>query len=125
NGCFKNGKPKKPIELSVTEFIQTNFRDFSYNKISMKRNVDSNTLSLSRGFIFESVDVEYNEERIKPILDFIFEIVCDNDRELFRYIMGWFYNLVYKPDIQPGSALFFYSGQGCGKGFIVNFIIKY
>ena len=55
--------------------------------------------------------------KIKPILDFIREVIADGDEELYRFIIAWLADAVQNPGKRPGTALVLRGGQGVGKSF--------
>lgn len=64
------------------------------------------------------------ETDITPLLNFMKEIICNNNDELYKYLITWLRQICKTPWIKTQSVLLFYSDQGTGKGSFVNWLIK-
>lgn len=72
----------------------------------------SQHLNLWTGF-----GVKPKRGKIKPILDFIREVIANGDEEPYRFIIAWLADAVQNPGKRPGTALVLRGGQGVGKSF--------
>ena len=66
---------------------------------------------------------------IKPIYGdwsvigkFLLKVICDNDRELFWYLMKFLAHMWQKPEEKPGIMIVLLGGQGTGKGTLFNLL---
>lgn len=79
--------------------------------------------NLWRGFSVELPEGEPNTEALWA-LDAFFEHalknVCDNDPELFKWLVGYFAHLIQKPSEKPLTALVFRGRKGVGKNVLVD-----
>lgn len=55
-------------------------------------------------------------------LTHLLEVVCDGDRALFEYIVGWWAHLVQKPGEKPGVALVLRGEKGTGKDTVAEYV---
>jgi len=65
------------------------------------------------------------ETDITPLLNFMKEIICNNNENLYKYLISWLRQICKTPWNKTQSVLLFYSDQGTGKGSFVNWLIKY
>ncbi len=82
---------------------------------------DNNVFNIWQKYSAEKLD-SYNLEIIQPMLDFIKEVICNNDDESYKYLMTWLYYLIDKPEEQTNIAIFLLSEQGTGKNTFTTFI---
>lgn len=66
-----------------------------------------------------------NTVDINPLLDFMKKIICNNDNELYKYLITWLRTICKTPWNKTQTVLLFYSSQGTGKGSFVNWLIKW
>jgi hypothetical protein len=66
-----------------------------------------------------------NYEIIQPILDLLKEIWCDNNEEVYQYLLTWIYILLIKPETKTNVCIFACSQQGCGKNTFTDFLNEY
>ena len=66
---------------------------------------------------------------IKPIYGdwsvigkFLLKVICDNNRELFEYLMKFLAHMWQKPEEKPGIMIVLLGGQGTGKGTLFNLL---
>ena len=62
---------------------------------------------------------------VNPLLEFLKEIICNNNNEMYKYLITWLRTICKTPWNKTQSVLLFYSKQGSGKGTLVNWLIKY
>ena len=53
---------------------------------------------------------------------FLLKVICDNDRELFAYLMEFLAHMWQKPEEKPGIMIVLLGGQGTGKGTLFNLL---
>ena len=56
------------------------------------------------------------------ISKFLLKVICDNDRELFAYLMEFLAHMWQKPEEKPGIMIVLLGGQGTGKGTLFNLL---
>ena len=69
----------------------------------------------------------YQGFAVKPIqgdidffLNFCREVICNNNGELYAYLIAWMADLVQSPEVKPGVALVIRGLKGTGKGVFSN-----
>jgi hypothetical protein len=50
------------------------------------------------------------------ILDFILQNICNNQRDVYEYLISFLAHMVQKPEEKPGIMIVLLGGQGVGKG---------
>ncbi len=53
-------------------------------------------------------------------LDFVHEVICSGDDDLYDYIMNWCAHLVQQPQVLPETALVFRGREGIGKNTFID-----
>ena len=77
-------------------------------------------------FKADKKDIEYDENYVKPLLDYILEILSTNNEEIFKYIISWVRHICKYPEKKTGKILVFQSNkQRAGKGTFVNWLHSY
>lgn len=61
--------------------------------------------------ILDSVNVEL----IQPFLNFINEVICDNNEDVYKYVLGWIATMLQNPGKKNETALILKGLQGIGK----------
>ena len=93
-----------------------------YNDIVMDpsgKYSDSGDYNLWRGFGVPSVSGSW------PLMqDHIFEIICDRDVNLYRYVMCWLARMIQHPETTGEVALVLQGGRGTGKGMLGNALVR-
>ncbi len=77
-------------------------------------------------FKADKQDIVYDENYVKPLLDYILEILSTNNKEIFKYIISWVRHICKYPETKTGKILVFQSNkQRAGKGTFVNWLHSY
>ena len=56
------------------------------------------------------------------ISHFLFEIICNNDKTLYQYLIKYLAHMLQKPEEKPGIAIVMLSSEGCGKGTVFTLL---
>jgi hypothetical protein len=77
-------------------------------------------------FKADKQDIKYDENYVKPMLDYILEILATNNEDIFKYIISWVRHICKYPEKKTGKILVFQSNkQRAGKGTFVNWLHSY
>jgi hypothetical protein len=102
------------------------FDKLLYDKITFdpSDNVKKNIFNMWSGF--KSIKISSPDNKlIKPILLHIKEVLANNNKVFFEYIINWLACLIQRPEIKNGTVLVFVGKQGCGKGIFGKFLAEY
>lgn len=80
--------------------------------------VELNPVTTTPGYLnlWRGMAIRPKQGRWRLIRRFIFEVICDRDSELFKYVLRWLAHAVQRPEEKPGVGLLLIGGQGTGKG---------
>ncbi len=67
---------------------------------------------------------QFNEHDAEPIVEHIRKSWCNNDENAFEYVMNYISHIIQKPHIKMGVLLALKSGEGGGKGIILDILGK-
>ncbi|ADB04221.1 D5-like helicase-primase [Marseillevirus marseillevirus] len=99
------------------------FYPFSSNEDDVTLPIDY--VNTFEGFKAQPVDEFVDMEKIRPLLDHIFEVLADGSKENYEYILSWLSHIVKNPRQKTGVALVLLSeSQGAGKGIFTNFLLE-
>lgn len=77
--------------------------------------------NIFQGFKYEPLE---NEEKLKIWTDFVKEIICSNNEELYQYVQHWVSYIVKNPGKKTETAIFMGGLQGIGKGTFTKILCK-
>ncbi|AHC55080.1 highly derived D5-like helicase-primase [Tunisvirus fontaine2] len=121
-----------PIPVSLTNFFHENHLSFTvhglcfhpYSPEEDDSHIPVEYINTFEGFKAQPVDEGVNQEKIRPLLDHIFEVWADSSKENFDYVISWLSHIVKYPREKTGVALVILSeAQGAGKGIITDFLL--
>lgn len=85
---------------------------------------DPQELSLFGGYPYHKID-SINHDLINPFLSHIREVICNNNNDIYNYIINWVSFIVQRPGDKTGSAIIITGDKGTGKGeFFTDVISK-
>ncbi|WP_207683413.1 DUF5906 domain-containing protein [Desulfonema magnum] len=117
--CFVRGPDNKKISLPGL-WIQSEERRQYRDIVCEPNGTPDGCYNLWRGLAVEPVQGEWSAFK-----NHIFEVICDEDRDLFRWVLAWIADLFQNPGGErPGTAIVLRGGQGTGKGTFVEQIGK-
>lgn len=120
---------KKDATLLMKRFIEAQSIPSNPKKVIEDFEVDSNThifkeitfSPLSKGssvlnlWIGPTVEAS-SHGSCQIILDFILQNICNNQRDIYEYLISFLAHMVQKPEEKPGVMIVLLGGQGVGKG---------
>lgn len=63
-----------------------------------------------------------NESDVKPFVDYVRNVIADNRKEVFEWVMGWVADIVADPGDKKGTALVLVGLPGAGKSYLGDII---
>lgn len=110
----------KKGEYEIKPFIEAWLRDTNiktYNKIDFIPNCNcpSNIYNLFNEFKANKINQDIDNIDLTPMKNHIEKILCNDDIAGYTYFYKWLAQIVQQPDVLPGIAIVFISGQGSGK----------
>ncbi len=89
-------------------------RQFSEVRLTPEGDIDG-VYNLWRGFMVKPAEGSWTLMR-----KHIRNVICDSDKTLFRYLLGWLARLIQKPWVPGEVAIVLRGKKGIGKGIFVN-----
>jgi hypothetical protein len=79
------------------------------------------------GFHAETLpeDVPVDMELIEPMLDLLKNVWAAGDEQVYKALLGFFSDMVRKPEVLIRQALVIIGDQGIGKDFLISFIRRF
>jgi len=122
----KNGQE----EMKEVLFVEEWFKDPTkrcYNAIEMVPPplvCPDDVFNTWKGFKIEQLDVSNRDpESCEEILQLVM-VLCNNDLEVYEYVLDWLGQMLQSPAIKVGTALVFKSKEGAGKGTLLRIFSK-
>ena len=82
---------------------------------------DKDVLSIFQGYKYNILDnINYNV--INSFLNLIKEVICNNEEELYNYVIGWISLMIQNPGVKNETALILKGLQGIGKNTFTDVI---
>lgn len=78
------------------------------------------TLNLFQGWASPVLDRPSDPSVTAPWLDLLRQVWCNDNAELYEYVVRWFAHLVQRPGVPVGTTLIVAGEQGIGKGLPVE-----
>lgn len=123
-------KKKMMTEDLINEVRLTTYQDIRFNPefIGHFYDVRENVRYINKwnGYEFNRPEfkIEKNDidmKRVNPVLDFIREVICDNNPDCYKYVSDWITHILKHPHIKTKVCLFLHSAEfGTGKNSFVN-----
>lgn len=76
--------------------------------------------SYFRGYEYEVLN-EVDESVIEGYLKHVHDVICNEDEELYEYVLNWFAYIVQNPCGKTGTVLLLIGKQGTGKNVLSMF----
>ena len=128
---YEYDKKSKTHKNIKTEFINKWLKDeniktydkliFTPQHLTEKYNEYYN---LFNGFKAELLPIYKDYEAIKPILNHIKEVLCNNNDDYYNWLIQYYANIIQKPLNKTETIIIYKGNQGCGKNIIIDFIAK-
>lgn len=114
--CFVNMWIKSKEMRKIAKFVFNPNPEYINNK---------EEVNLFNGFpLDKNNDGTYDESLIKVYLDHI-KRICNNEKDVYDYVLNWFAHIIQKPHVRTTVALVFYSDtEGVGKNLIFDVLNK-
>ena len=84
---------------------------------------DKDVFNFFRGYDYKQLE-EVKEEIIKPFLNHIYEVIANENQEVYKYILVWIASILQQPNFKTEVALVILGNQGTGKNIFTNVICK-
>lgn len=79
-------------------------------------------LNLWQGF--KKISPDFHTDKYKVVTDFIFLVLCCENKEKFEWLMQWLAHILQSPGHKATTVPVFIGGEGAGKGLLFDHIMK-
>lgn len=100
-------------QITVHHLLINHFSKFVMKGVKFYSNSES-VMSLFHGYAHKTLE-QVDENKIQMFLDFIKEVICDNNEQVYEYVINWISFIVQHPGKKSGIALVLKGLQGVGK----------
>ena len=110
------------IKTTLTNIMRCQNNSFGDIKCILDESCPKSSFNIWSGFQSKVVKLSEESEGFKLMKSFIMEIWAKNDMTNYNYIISWLAGLVTNLSSINKIALVMVSGQGCGKGTLLEFL---
>lgn len=108
------------LQKSMIENILLNYNDVDY---ILNEHHNNRTFNIWKGY--NAIEVEEpDNEVIEVVLDLLLNVFCNGDKEILRYVLTWFSNIVSTTEMNKVALVLVSDKQGTGKGTFLELMEK-
>lgn len=85
---------------------------------------NANIFSIFQGYEYDVIEGEVNLQIIEPVINHIYNVICNRNPEAYRYLIFWLAYLFKNPSGKTETAIVLTGMQGCGKNTFTNIICR-
>ena len=120
---IQNGKKSINKNISAWDIYLENTLLYTVKGLKFYSD-DPEIFSYFRGYDYNKLD-DVKQEIIQPFLDHVLEVICDNNQEIYKYVLVWIASILQEPNFKTGIAIVILGNQGVGKNtFFTDIICK-
>ena len=106
--------------INAYDVLLTNITSLTVKGVEFNSS-ESDIFSVFHGYKY-SVLEKFDYSVIEPFLNFVNEVICDNNDELYKYLLGWIASMIQNPGVKNETALILKGLQGIGKNRFTDVI---
>jgi hypothetical protein len=110
-------------QITAFNALQRYMSKFAINGIKFIGDDKNKTVSIFNGYKYNVLD-SVNNEVINGFIEFVREVIADNDEIVFNYIINWFAFIVQNPGVKSEVALVLKGLQGIGKNRFTDILCE-
>jgi hypothetical protein len=112
----------KILDILITE---GKIKTYSSANFYPKMKLSSHIYNTWSGFeVDKGKFVPYERKKVKPLNNFIYSQICNDDKENYNYLLSWIKHIYETPSKKTMTTIILYSNtHGTGKGTFMNFLI--
>ena len=111
------------IQITLYDALQRYISKFAISDVKFKAEEGENVISIFNGYKYDVLE-SVNESVIKEFLEFVREVIADNDEKVYEYIINWFAYIVQHPGKKTEAALVLKGLQGIGKNRFTDILCE-
>lgn len=108
------------LQKSIIENVLLNYNSLDYILNDYK---NEHIFNIWKGYDAIMID-DINNEVIEVVLDLLLNVFCNGDKELLKYVLTWFSNIVSTGEMNKVALILISDVQGTGKGTFLEFMAK-
>lgn len=124
----KNGIRTEKKKIKFSKLYDEIIREIPvFSEVVCKPNADElelNEFNIWTGFRAKVLE-SFDENKIAPVLDLLKKVWCDDEEEIFQYLLDWLSFLVCKPEKTPDVAIAIFGKEGTGKDTFIEFFSEW
>lgn len=106
--------------INAYDVLLTNITSLTVKGVEFNSG-SSDIFSVFHGFKYQVLDSVDNNV-INPFMQFVHEVICDSNDELYNYVIGWIAQMIQHPGIKNETALILKGLEGIGKNRFTDVI---
>ncbi len=106
--------------ITAYDVMLTKLTSFTVKGVAFNSS-DKDVLSIFHGYKYNVLN-KVNYKLIETFINFVKEVICNNDNEAFTYVIGWIASIIQKPGVKTETALVLKGLQGVGKNRFTDII---
>lgn len=115
-----DAKKEYNLQKAIIENTLLNYNSVDYILNDYK---NERIFNIWKGYDADII-ADVDQEVIDVTLDLLLNVFCNGDRNLLRYVLTWFSNLVSTPEMNKVALVIVSEKQGTGKGTFLEFMSK-
>lgn len=119
-GNIYNGKRKQKI-TGLKIFESGNNQNYIMKREMKFYSENNNVFSYFQGYDF-NIYPNYNEEYLESFLDYVKNIICSRNEEIYNWVISWISYIFKYPTNKTKTAIILIGKQGDGKNTFCNII---
>ena len=110
-------------QITAFNALQRYMSKFAIKGVKFIGDDENKTVSIFNGYKYNVLD-SVNNEVINGFIEFVREVIADNDETVFNYIIHWFAFIVQHPGVKSEVALVLKGLQGIGKNRFTDILCE-
>lgn len=119
---MKLWKSEDGVKLTAFDAFLKYMSKFKINGVKFYSN-ESNCFSIFQGYKYNVVNT-IHDSLISPFFNMIKEVICDNNEDIYKCVIGWIANIIKHPGLKNETVSILKGLQGVGKNALYEVLCE-